>query len=28
LENKKEGAIRIISLSREENGPVSWKLIY
>lgn len=28
VENKKEGGIRIISLSREENGDAEWKLIY
>ena len=28
LGNKKEGGIRIISLFREENGSVSWKLLY
>jgi hypothetical protein len=28
LGNKKEGRIRIISLFREENGSVNWKLLY
>ena len=28
LENKKEGAIRIISLLRDENGNAEWKLYY